>query len=97
MTVPFRSVIDGLDPVLVSQNSLQLDLRISSICSAAEGVGFEPTNAFTSPVFKTGSIGRSDSPPGSQAPMVTHGCCPNLNRMAAATEASQSHESDASC
>jgi hypothetical protein len=29
----------------------------------AEGVGFEPTNAFTSPVFKTGSIGRSDSPP----------------------------------
>jgi hypothetical protein len=26
-------------------------------------VGFEPTNAFTSPVFKTGSIGRSDSPP----------------------------------
>lgn len=31
----------------------------------AEGVGFEPTRHFCPPVFKTGSIGRSDSPPGS--------------------------------
>jgi hypothetical protein len=30
----------------------------------AEGVGFEPTGRFRPPVFKTGSIGRSDSPPG---------------------------------
>lgn len=30
----------------------------------AEGVGFEPTRHFCPPVFKTGSIGRSDSPPG---------------------------------
>ena len=29
----------------------------------AEGVGFEPTRHFCPPVFKTGSIGRSDSPP----------------------------------
>src|ERR1700712_5570171 len=29
----------------------------------AEGVGFEPTEHCCSPVFKTGSIGRSDSPP----------------------------------
>lgn len=31
--------------------------------SLAEGVGFEPTRHFCPPVFKTGSIGRSDSPP----------------------------------
>ncbi|MCU1474177.1 MAG: hypothetical protein JWQ92_2245 [Amnibacterium sp.] len=31
---------------------------------SAEGVGFEPTGRFRPPVFKTGSIGRSDSPPG---------------------------------
>lgn len=29
----------------------------------AEGVGFEPTEAFTSPVFKTGAINRSTIPP----------------------------------
>jgi hypothetical protein len=29
----------------------------------AEGVGFEPTRHFCPPVFKTGSIGHSDSPP----------------------------------
>ena len=28
-----------------------------------ESVGFEPTDAFTSPVFKTGSFDRSDSSP----------------------------------
>ena len=32
--------------------------------TVAEGVGFEPTRHFCPPVFKTGSIGRSDSPPG---------------------------------
>ena len=31
--------------------------------TVAEGVGFEPTRHFCPPVFKTGSIGRSDSPP----------------------------------
>ena len=30
----------------------------------AEGVGFEPTEAFTSPVFKTGAINHSTTPPG---------------------------------
>ena len=29
----------------------------------AEGVGFEPTNTFVLPVFKTGAIGRSATPP----------------------------------
>ena len=29
----------------------------------AEGVGFEPTEAFTSPVFKTGAINHSTTPP----------------------------------
>ena len=29
----------------------------------AERVGFEPTDAFTSPVFKTGSLNRSDISP----------------------------------
>jgi hypothetical protein len=29
----------------------------------AEGVGFEPTRHLCPPVFKTGSIGRSDNPP----------------------------------
>ena len=30
----------------------------------AEGVGFEPTRAFALPVFKTGAINRSTTPPG---------------------------------
>ena len=29
----------------------------------AEGVGFEPTDTFVSPVFKTGAFGRSATPP----------------------------------
>ena len=29
------------------------------LLSVAEGVGFEPTDAFTSPVFKTGAFNRS--------------------------------------
>src|SRR5665647_1051020 len=45
--------------------------QILSLCAgptlhSAEGVGFEPTRHFCPPVFKTGSIGRSDSPPGSR-------------------------------
>ena len=30
----------------------------------AEGVGFEPTRAFALPVFKTGAINHSTTPPG---------------------------------
>ena len=30
----------------------------------AEGVGFEPTRPFGLPVFKTGAINRSTTPPG---------------------------------
>tara|TARA_E500000178_G_scaffold62490_1_gene59345 strand:- start:3779 stop:3955 length:177 start_codon:yes stop_codon:yes gene_type:complete len=30
---------------------------------STEGVGFEPTEAFTSPVFKTGAINHSTTPP----------------------------------
>ena len=33
------------------------------IKEVAERVGFEPTDAFTSPVFKTGSLNRSDISP----------------------------------
>jgi hypothetical protein len=33
---------------------------------AAEEVGFEPTEALTSPVFKTGTFGRSVTLPGDQ-------------------------------
>lgn len=29
----------------------------------AEGVGFEPTDTFVSPVFKTGAFGHSATPP----------------------------------
>ena len=35
------------------------------ICLLAEEVGFEPTVSFPTPVFKTGSFGRSDTPPSS--------------------------------
>src|SRR5262249_33838087 len=38
----------------------------TAICQGknqAEGVGFEPTNTFVLPVFKTGAIGRSATPP----------------------------------
>jgi hypothetical protein len=31
--------------------------------TVAEGVGFEPTRAFALPVFKTGAINRSTTPP----------------------------------
>ena len=39
----------------------------------AEGVGFEPTDPYGSPVFKTGALNRSAIPPiksQSQSPMI---------------------------
>lgn len=43
-------------------------LSFIKICAStkvkmAERVGFEPTDAYTSPVFKTGSLNRSDISP----------------------------------
>ncbi len=35
----------------------------SLTCCVADGVGFEPTDAFTSPVFKTGALNRSATHP----------------------------------
>ena len=35
-----------------------------SVASLAEGVGFEPTVGKPTPVFKTGTFGRSVTPPG---------------------------------
>ena len=42
-----------------------LQLRTIYFCQClwAEEVGFEPTVSFPTPVFKTGSFGRSDTPP----------------------------------
>ena len=40
-----------------------LEIASDQLFYKAEGVGFEPTRHFCPPVFKTGSIGRSDSPP----------------------------------
>ena len=37
--------------------------RFREIFDLAEGVGFEPTDTFVSPVFKTGAFGRSATPP----------------------------------
>ena len=37
---------------------------ISSDPVKTEGAGFEPAEAFTSPVFKTGAINHSTTPPG---------------------------------
>ena len=36
----------------------------------AEGVGFEPTRTFALPVFKTGAINRSTTPPKIQASLI---------------------------
>ena len=44
---------------LARQSSLQRRAR-----KLAEGVGFEPTVAFTTPVFKTGLFDHSSTPPG---------------------------------
>ena len=41
---------------------VELHIRFGS-WNVAERVGFEPTDAFTSPVFKTGSLNRSDISP----------------------------------
>ena len=43
----------------------------------AEGVGFEPTRHFCPLVFKTSSIGRSDSPP----PTILRGTTPHPNNV----------------
>ena len=42
---------------------LQFRTTYLCICLVAEEVGFEPTVSFPTPVFKTGSFGRSDTPP----------------------------------
>ena len=34
-----------------------------ALIDETEGVGFEPTEALTSPVFKTGAINHSTTPP----------------------------------
>ncbi len=38
----------------------------------AEGVGFEPTRTFALPVFKTGAINRSTTPPKSRPALFWH-------------------------
>src|SRR5262245_3647298 len=43
-----------------------LKTRIFRRKTGAEGEGFEPSNTFVLPVFKTGAIGRSAIPPGTQ-------------------------------
>src|SRR3954466_10257717 len=45
------------------RSQLKMENRKSKI-SAAEGVGFEPTRACALPVFKTGAINHSTTPPG---------------------------------
>ena len=42
---------------------LQLRTTYLCVCLLAEGVGFEPTVGKPTPVFKTGSFGRSDTLP----------------------------------
>src|SRR3954466_15470727 len=44
------------------RSQLKMENRKSKI-SAAEGVGFEPTRACALPVFKTGAINHSTTPP----------------------------------
>ena len=36
---------------------------MKNLVKSTEGVGFEPTRAFTLPVFKTGAFNRSATPP----------------------------------
>ena len=45
----------------------------------AEGVGFEPTSPFGKPVFKTGAIVRSATPPESIVPKTRPHCQPVLD------------------
>lgn len=52
-----RKAADKLKKCLSQLSALMTVLK-------AEGVGFEPTEAFTSPVFKTGAINHSTTPPG---------------------------------
>ena len=51
---------------------------------STEGVGFEPTEAFTSPVFKTGAINHSTTPPKRTAHgLRSHRIVPHLNKSSA--------------
>jgi hypothetical protein len=57
-TSPQRRRREGLKPGVSVANS--------GIGDAAEGVGFEPTRACALPVFKTGAINHSTTPPSSR-------------------------------
>jgi hypothetical protein len=46
--------------------------RLFDVVKLAEGVGFEPTKAFALPVFKTGAINRSTTPPDFRSREVCH-------------------------
>ena len=50
-------------PSLTNAKNLQ-KMRVFRRKTKAEGEGFEPSNTFVLPVFKTGAIGRSAIPPG---------------------------------
>ena len=59
---------DGFPPYSLSRGApsaswVLLQIRYSLIKDVAERVGFEPTDACASPVFKTGSFNRSDISP----------------------------------
>ena len=59
----------------IVKNFLQTYTEATSIMmliELAEGVGFEPTRAFALPVFKTGAINRSTTPPEKIAPLFCH-------------------------
>src|SRR5665213_457084 len=74
---PCRAIPEIADDLLDRGRS-SLMIPFVETGAEAEGVGFEPTRHFCPPVFKTGSIGRSDSPPGSQAQIVAYGPGVNL-------------------
>ena len=46
-----------------TKRSGSLDMRAGRLNCLAERVGFEPTDACTSPVFKTGALNRSATSP----------------------------------
>ena len=52
-------------PSLTNAKNLQ-KMRVFRRKTKAEGEGFEPSNTFVLPVFKTGAIGRSAIPPGTR-------------------------------
>ena len=57
----------------------------------AEGVGFEPTRACALPVFKTGAINRSTTPPQRGQGYSATCCCGGKLRMALAEAELFSH------